>query len=478
MHSIQFRLSALFVVVTTAALAIFGMYGYYRLSHELDANFTQLKKSAISRLTISVPAPMWDLNTEECKTILEAEMMPPEVRAIQVFDATNQLFISTARDKEGRIFSGTQVNVEEGIPDEAPLYRQTDVMAGAGGVQQSGPAIGRVVVHFSRHRIEEALRVYALQSVLEVLAIDILLVLVLTLSLRMIFKPLGRLRDALHALAHQDNEEVKELPETQRNEFGEVVKGFNETQRKLKQVIERHRKAEEAAQKAMGITKSKAEALVESKLLLQATTEDLQNQVVESVKTRKAMLNILEDLETSKKEAEATVHKINAMSQAVNDALVMIDGKGKVLFWNEAAEKLFGYTVSEAMGMNFHEMAAPIDVREKAHEGLRKFAATGHGILFGAAIETTAINRSSETFPVEVNLSPFQLDDKWFAVGTVRDITERKQAENELKERMEELERFSRLTINREEKMIQLKEEINLLLEQTGKEKKYKIVEE
>jgi PAS domain S-box-containing protein len=62
-------------------------------------------------------------------------------------------------------------------------------------------------------------------------------------------------------------------------------------------------------------------------------------------------------------------------------------------------------------------------------------------------------------------------------VCTLEDITERKQAEKELKERMEELERFSRLTINREEKMIQLKEEINSFLEQTGRDKKYKIVE-
>jgi PAS domain S-box-containing protein len=62
--------------------------------------------------------------------------------------------------------------------------------------------------------------------------------------------------------------------------------------------------------------------------------------------------------------------------------------------------------------------------------------------------------------------------------GVTMDITDRKRSERELIERMEELERFSHLTINREEKMIQLKEEINLLLEQTGREKKYKIVEE
>ena len=53
---------------------------------------------------------------------------------------------------------------------------------------------------------------------------------------------------------------------------------------------------------------------------------------------------------------------------------------------------------------------------------------------------------------------------------------EREQAEEELKDRIKDLERFGRLTINREEKMIQLKEEINTLLGQMGKENKYKIV--
>ena len=63
------------------------------------------------------------------------------------------------------------------------------------------------------------------------------------------------------------------------------------------------------------------------------------------------------------------------------------------------------------------------------------------------------------------------------AVVTFRDITESKQAEKEIKEHIEELERFTYLTIDREEKMIELKEEINNLLEQAGNKKKYKVVE-
>ena len=176
------------------------------------------------------------------------------------------------------------------------------------------------------------------------------------------------------------------------------------------------------------------------------------------------------------RERERSERKIKAMSQAVDDALVMIDGRGKVLFWNPAAENLFGYPAAEAMGMDFHEMAVPAEAREKARAGMRRFAATGQGILFGAVRETTAINRTGEAFPVEGNLSPFQVDDEWFAVVTVRDITERKKAEAESKEYVADLERFKRLVIGREERMIQLKEEINGLTEKLGGEKKYKIV--
>ncbi len=200
-------------------------------------------------------------------------------------------------------------------------------------------------------------------------------------------------------------------------------------------------------------------------------------------------------LRVQKDELESTMHKINAMSQAVNDALVMIDSQGRVLFWNQSAEKLFGYTAEEAMGMDFHGLAVPPEAREKAYAGLRQFAATGKGIVFGTTIEATAMNRTEQVFPVEVNLSPFQVGEEWFAVGTVRDITERKKADamkvgkevaeaaaaraeqarqeaehaqEELKARVLEIERFNRLSLGREERIIELKRQVNELTVKTG----------
>jgi PAS domain S-box-containing protein len=130
----------------------------------------------------------------------------------------------------------------------------------------------------------------------------------------------------------------------------------------------------------------------------------------------------------------ASERKMKAMSQAVDDALVMIDSQGLVLFWNQAAEHLFGYPVEEAVGMDFHAMAVPEQYRGTAKVGLVNFAKSGQGEVFGRNLEMTAMNRLNETFPVEVSISSFQVDEEWFAVGTVRDISERKEAEETLKE--------------------------------------------
>jgi PAS domain S-box-containing protein len=142
------------------------------------------------------------------------------------------------------------------------------------------------------------------------------------------------------------------------------------------------------------------------------------------------------------RERERSQREFRAMSDAVVDALIMMDSRGRVMFWNPAAEKLFGYASSEAMGKDFHELAVPPENRDKASDGIRHFAKTGQGVVFGSIISTTAIDRRGRVFPVEVSLSPFQMEKEWFAVGTVRDITERKQAEQALAEGRERLQRI------------------------------------
>lgn len=254
MNSIRFRLIVLFIVVTATTLSAFGMYARFQLSRNLEARFSQLTHATLKRLEISVSEPMWNFDSSGLFSILEAEMLQTEVNAIQVFDPQMRLFVSAVRDGRGHIVTGPVPDKIEGVSVETDLFRgakDADDAMPANGKRKS---LGHVIVHFSRDHIDQALHADAVRWITEALIIDTVLVLALTLSLGMVFKPLRRLRDALFDLARQSSDEVRELPETELTEFGEVIQGFNQTQRKLKQVMLRHSQAEEAARMAASKT--------------------------------------------------------------------------------------------------------------------------------------------------------------------------------------------------------------------------------
>jgi signal transduction histidine kinase len=75
-------------------------------------------------------------------------------------------------------------------------------------------------------------------------------VLALSLSLRVVFRPLRQLRDGLFDLATRGSDEVEELPENRRDELGDVIRGFNQIQRRMKSTIARIRDAEDAARRS------------------------------------------------------------------------------------------------------------------------------------------------------------------------------------------------------------------------------------
>ena len=165
---------------------------------------------------------------------------------------------------------------------------------------------------------------------------------------------------------------------------------------------------------------------------------------------------------------------------SIGEGIFGVDKEGKVTFLNPAASAILGYTEEEMLGEQMHDRVhyAYPDGSEFPRLQCPMYLSSQDGKA--RTVDNEVLWRKDGTaVAVEYTTTPIWQDDQ--VVGTVvsfRDITERKQSETELKEQMEELERFSRLTINREEKMIQLKEEINLLLEQQGREKKYKIVEQ
>lgn len=125
----------------------------------------------------------------------------------------------------------------------------------------------------------------------------------------------------------------------------------------------------------------------------------------------------------------ASEARLRAICEAAQDAVVVIDGDGRAIHWNPAAERMFGYRGEEVLGRNMHELLAPEKLREKIRRGVEHFQHSGEGPVVGNVIQSTAIRRDGSEFPVEVAVSPIQVDGRRAAVGVIRDITERTMAE-------------------------------------------------
>ena len=132
--------------------------------------------------------------------------------------------------------------------------------------------------------------------------------------------------------------------------------------------------------------------------------------------------------------------KLRSLTSIAQDAIVMMDHEGNISFWNPAAEKIFGYSSSEALGKEMHTFLAPQRYYEDYRKGLLHFRETGQGSAVGKTLELDAIRKGGEEFPVELSLSALQIEGKWHAVGIMRDITERKRIADEVRKLNEELE--------------------------------------
>lgn len=113
------------------------------------------------------------------------------------------------------------------------------------------------------------------------------------------------------------------------------------------------------------------------------------------------------------------------------DAVVTIDEKGKILEFNPAAEKLFGYSAEEVVGKEMAPLIIPERLREPHRGGLAHFRRTGEGPIFGQRIEMPALGRNGSEFPVELTVRPIRTGRGTFFTAFVRDISERKSSEEE-----------------------------------------------
>jgi PAS domain S-box-containing protein len=141
---------------------------------------------------------------------------------------------------------------------------------------------------------------------------------------------------------------------------------------------------------------------------------------------------------TERKQSEEALRgseeKFRALADAVQDAIIVLDADDQILFWNGAAERLFGYTKAEAIGRRFYSLVVPERFRDASSKGLAQFRKTGVGAAIGRVTELAGLRKDGSEFSAELSLSAVTLNQKHVAIGIVRDITERKRAEAALRE--------------------------------------------
>jgi PAS domain S-box-containing protein len=126
--------------------------------------------------------------------------------------------------------------------------------------------------------------------------------------------------------------------------------------------------------------------------------------------------------------------KLNAITSSAKEAIVMIDPVGNISFWNRAAEEMFGYSGAEILGKNLHATLAPVRFLGAFETGFESFKASGKGEAVGKTLELAALRKDGTEFPVELSLSAIQLNEQWYGVGIMRDVTERVQKDKRLRQ--------------------------------------------
>ncbi len=122
--------------------------------------------------------------------------------------------------------------------------------------------------------------------------------------------------------------------------------------------------------------------------------------------------------------------RFRSIFESSNDAIIVADGAGNITNWNLGAQTIFGYNKHEIIGQPLTLLMS--ENYKSAHlQGMARFKKSGEAHVIGKTVELTGLRKDGIEFPLELSLSAWETAEGFFFSGVIRDITERKRAEEE-----------------------------------------------
>jgi PAS domain S-box-containing protein len=122
-----------------------------------------------------------------------------------------------------------------------------------------------------------------------------------------------------------------------------------------------------------------------------------------------------------------------AILESALDSIITIDDRGRVVEFNQAAEETFGYRAEDAVGKEMAALIVPPQLLEDHRRGFARYLETGEARVLGRRLEIVGRRADGSEFPVELTITRIGLPGPPVFTGYLRDITDRKRAERELR---------------------------------------------
>jgi len=282
-----------------------------------------------------------------------------------------------------------------------------------------GEEIGRIYLNAHLREFDIRTKNFMIFAGLTLMSI-LFLAFCFTLKLQsVISKPILSLAETAKKISLTSNYAIRVQHEGE-DEIGVLVSGFNE-------MLSQIEKREKALAKNQG---------------------DLEEKIIECK---------LAGEEVEKSEASIRTILDNAF-----DAIITMDAQGVIETWNLRASSIFGWHANEAIGKKLQDLIIPTQYRESHRTGLARFLATGESEILNQQIEISGLHRNGGNFPVEISVSETKIENSYIFTGIIRDITQRKKAEQDLIQSRERLRNLNnQLQSVREEEKAYIAREIH-----------------